>query len=83
MEESRGGLGSFEAVAYVLSLFVFGLDLESEGVLSPVELLQVADGIAVGVEVGGQSPVVLLVGVFDESVGVRGLAVEKFSEPGG
>jgi hypothetical protein len=83
VEESRGGLGSFETVAYILSLFILGLDLELEGVLSSIELLQVSDSFAVGVEVGGQSSVILLVSVFDESVGVGGLAVEKFSEPGG
>ena len=83
MEESRGGLGSFEAMAYVLSLLVLGLDLKLEGVLSSVELLQVPDGVAVGVEVGGQSPVVLVVGIFDEGVGMGGLAVEKLGEPGG
>ena len=83
MEESRGGLGSFEAVAYVFSLLVLGLDLEFEGVLPSVELLQVPDGVAVGVEVGGQSPVVLLVNIFDEGVGMGRLAVEKLSEPGG
>ena len=82
MEESRGGLSSFEAVAYVLSLLILGLDLELEGVLSSVELLQIPDGVAVGVEVGGQSPVVLVVSVFDEGVGMRGLTVEEFSEPG-
>ena len=45
--------------------------------------MQVLDGVVVGVEVGSQSPVVLLVSVVDEGVGVRGLAVEEFSEPGG
>ena len=36
VEESRGGLGSFEAMTYVLSLLVLGLDLELEGVLSSI-----------------------------------------------
>ena len=51
VEESGRGLGSLEAVSHVLSLFVFGLDLEPEGVLSVIELPQVSDGVAIGVEV--------------------------------
>ena len=83
VEESRGGLGSFETVSYVLTLFVLGLDSELEGVLLAIELLQVSDGIAVGMEVGGQSPVVLLIGVVDEGVGMRRLTVEEFDKPWG
>ena len=37
VEETRGGLGSLESVSHVLPLFVLGLDLEPEGILSPVE----------------------------------------------
>ena len=83
VEESRGGLGSFEAVLHVLSLFVLSLDLELEGVLSSIELLQISDGVAVSVEVSSQSPVVLLISVVDEGVGVGGLTVEELSELGG
>jgi hypothetical protein len=83
VEKSRGGLGSFEVVSHVLPLLILGLDLELEGVLSSIELLQVSDGVAVSVEVGSQSPVVLLVGVVDEGVGMGGLTVEELSEPGG
>jgi hypothetical protein len=83
VEESRGGLGSFETVSYVLTLFVLGLDSELEGVLLAIELLQISNGVAVGVEVSGQSPVVLLIGVVDEGVGMRRLAVEEFDKPWG
>jgi hypothetical protein len=83
VEESRGGLGSFEAVSHVLTLLVFSLDSELEGVLLAVEFLQVFDGAVVGVEVGGQSPVVLLIGVVDEGVGMGRLTVEEFNKPWG
>jgi hypothetical protein len=83
VQESRGGLGSFEAVTHVLSLFVLGLDLEPEGVLSTIELAQVPDGATVGVKVGSQSPVILLVGIVDEGVSVGGLGVEELGEPRG
>ena len=68
---------------HVFSLLVFGLDPEFEGILLAIELLQVPDGVAVGVKVGGQSPVFLLIGVVDEGVGMRRLAVEEFDKPWG
>jgi hypothetical protein len=83
VEESRGGLGSLEMVSHVLSLFVLDLDLEPKGILLPIELLQISDSVVIGMEVGSQSPVVLLVGIVDEGVGVGRLAVEEFDKPWG
>ena len=83
VEEMRGGLGLFESVSHVILLLVLGLDPESEDLLLLVELPQVADGVAVGVEVGSKPLVFLLVGVIDEGVSMGGAAVEEFDEPGG
>jgi hypothetical protein len=83
VEESRGGLGSLEMVSHVLPLFILGLDPEPKSVLLPIELPQISDGIVIGVEVGSQSPVVLLVIVVDEGVGMGRLAVEEFDKPWG
>jgi hypothetical protein len=83
VEESRGGLGSLETVSHVLPLFVLDLDPEPKGILLLIELLQISDSVVIGMEVGSQSPVVLLVGIVDEGVGVGRLAVEEFDKPWG
>ena len=81
--ESRGGLGAFEMVLDVPLLIRHGLDLESDGVLLAVELMELSSGVGVGVDVGGESPVILFVCVEDEGVGVVRLGVEEFDKPWG
>ena len=83
VEESRGGLGLLETVSHVLPLFVLDLDPEPKGILLPIELMQISDSVVIGMEVGSQSPIVLLVGIVDEGVGVGRLAVEEFDKPWG
>ena len=81
--ESRGGLGAFEPVLDVPLLIGHGLDLESDGVLLAVELMELSSGVGVGVDVGGESPVVLFVRIEDEGVGVVRFGVEEFDKPWG
>ena len=83
VHESRGGLGAFKSVLDIPLLVGHGLDLESEGVLLAVELVELSGGVGVGVDVGSKSPVVLLVGVEDEGVGVVRFGVEEFDKPWG
>jgi hypothetical protein len=83
MKESRGGLGSLEVVSHVLLLLILSLDSKSEDFLLLIELPQVPNSVMVGVKVGGQPPVVLLVGVINESVSMGRLTVEEFDEPRG
>ena len=83
VDEPRGGLGMFESVADILLLLVHGLDLGFEGVLLLVESAQALGGEVVGMEVGGESPVILLVGIVDEGVGMGRLGVEEFDKPWG
>ena len=73
-----------EAIIVVVPLLVrHGLDLESEGVLLTVELMELSGGVGIGMDVGSKSPVVLLVCVEDEGVGVVRLGVEEFDKPWG
>ena len=81
--ESRGGLGAFEPVLDVPLLIGHGLDLESDGVLLAVELMELSSGVGIGVDVGGESPVVLFVRIEDEGVGVVRFGVEEFDKPWG
>ena len=83
VHESRGGLGAFESVLDIPLLVGHGLDLELEGVLLAVELVELSGGVGIGVDVGSKSPVVLLVGVEDEGVGVVRFGVEEFDKPWG
>ena len=83
VEESEGGLGALELVLHVLLLFVHDLSLDLDDVLLPVQLLEVFDGVIVGIEVGSEAPVLLFVGVVDKDADVRGLSMEEFGEPGG
>ena len=83
VDEPRGGLGTFESVADILLLLVHGLDLGFEGVLLLVESAQALGGEVVGMEVGGESPVILLVGIVDEGVGMGRLGMEEFDKPWG
>ena len=83
VHESRGGLGAFKSVLDIPLLVGHGLDLESEGVLLAVELMELAGGVGIGVDVGSKSPVVLLVSVEDEGVGVVRFGVEEFDKPWG
>ena len=83
VHESRGGLGAFESVLDIPLLVGHGLDLESEGVLLAVELVELSGGVGIGVDIGSKSPVVLLVGVEDEGVGVVRFGVEEFDKPWG
>ena len=83
VHESRGGLGAFESVLDIPLLVGHGLDLESEGVLLAVELVELSGGVGIGVDVGSKSPVVLLVCVEDEGVGVVRFGVEEFDKPWG
>ena len=81
--ESRGGLGALESVLDVPLLIGHGLDLESDGVLLAVELMELSSGVGIGVDVGGESPVVLFVRIEDEGVGVVRFGVEEFDKPWG
>ena len=83
VHESRGGLGAFEPVLDIPLLVGHGLDLESEGVLLAVELMELSGGVGLGMDVGSKSPVVLLVRVEDEGVGVVRFGVEEFDKPWG
>ena len=83
VHKSGGSLGAFESVLDIPLLVGHGLDLESEGVLLAVELVELSSGVAVGMDVGSESPVVLLVCVEDESVDVVRLGVEEFDKPWG
>ena len=81
--ESGGGLGALESVLDVPLLIRHGLDLKLDGVLLAVELMELSSGVGVGVDVGGESPVILFVRVKDEGVGVVRLGVEEFDKPWG
>ena len=83
VHESRGGLGAFKSVLDIPLLVGHGLDLESEGVLLAVELMELSSGVGIGVDVGSKSPVVLLIGVEDEGVDVVRFGVEEFDKPWG
>ena len=83
VHESGGGLGAFEPVLNISLLVRHGLDLESEGVLLAIELMELSGGVGVGMDVGSKSPVVLLVRVEDEGVGVVRFGVEEFDKPWG
>ena len=83
VHESRGGLGTFKSVLDIPLLVGHGLDLESEGVLLAVKLMELSSGVGIGVDVGSKSPVVLLIGVEDEGVGVVRFGVEEFDKPWG
>ena len=83
VHESRGGLGAFELVLDIPLLVGHGLNLKPEGVLLTVELVELSGGVGIGVDVGSKSPVVLLVSVEDEGVGVVRFGVEEFDKPWG
>ena len=83
MHESGGGLGALQLVLDIPLLVGHGLDLESEGVLLAVELVELSGGVGVGMDVGSKSPVILLVCIEDEGVGVVRLGVEEFDKPWG
>ena len=83
VHESRGGLGAFESVLDIPLLVGHGLDLESEGVLLAVELMELSGGVGIGMDVSSKSPVVLFVCVEDKGVGVVRLGVEEFDKPWG
>ena len=83
VHELRGGLGAFKSVLDIPLLVRHGLDLESEGVLLTVELMELSGGVGVGMDVGSKSPVVLFVRVEDEGVGVVRFGVEEFDKPWG
>jgi hypothetical protein len=80
--EARGGLGMFEAVTDIPLLLVDGLEGGNNAVFLSVEVSELLPGLAVVVEVGGQSSVRLGVGSLDEGVSVGGLGAEKLDEPG-
>jgi hypothetical protein len=81
--EVRGGLGTFEAVTDIPLPLIDGLEGGSNAVLLSVEVSELLPGLAVAVEVGGQSSVRLGVGSLDEGVGVGRLGTEELDEPGG
>ena len=83
VHESRGGLGAFKPVLDIPLLVGHGLDLESEGILLAVELMELSGGVGIGMDVGSKSPVVLFVRVEDEGVGVVRFGVEEFDKPWG
>ena len=81
--ESRGGLGALESVLDIPLLIRHCLVLKPEGVLLAVELVKLSGGVGIGVDVGGESPVVLFVRVEDEGVSVVRLGMEEFDKPWG
>ena len=83
VHESGGGLGAFKSVLDIPLLVGHGLDLKSKGVLLAVELVELSGGVGIGMDVSSKSPVVLLVCVEDESVGVVRFGVEEFDKPWG
>ena len=83
VHESGGGLGAFKSVLDIPLLVGHGLDLESEGVLLAVEFMELSGGVGIGMDVSSESPVVLLVRVEDEGVGVVRFGVEEFDKPWG
>ena len=83
VHESGGGLGAFKSVLDIPLLVGHGLDLESKGVLLAVELVELSGGVGIGMDVSSKSPVVLLIRVEDESVGVVRFGVEEFDKPWG
>ena len=83
VHESRGGLGALKSVLDIPLLVGHGLNLESEGVLLAVELMELLGGVGIGVDVDSKSPVVLFVRVEDEGVGVVRFGVEEFDKPWG
>ena len=83
VHESRGGLGALKSVLDIPLLVGHGLNLESEGVLLAVELMELLGGVGIGVDVGSKSPVILFVRVEDEGVGVVRFGVEEFDKPWG
>ena len=83
VHKSRGGLGVFKSVLDIPLLVGHGLNLEPEGVLLAVKLVELSGGVGIGVDVGSKSPVVLLVSVEDEGVGVVRFGVEEFNKPWG
>ena len=83
VHKSRGGLGAFESVLDITLLVGHGLNLEPEGILLAVELVELSGGVGVGMDVGSKSPVVLFVSVEDEGVGVVRFGVEEFDKPWG
>ena len=83
VQKSGGGLGTFKSVLDVFLLIRHGLDLESDGILLPVEFMESSSGMGSGVDVGGEAPVVLLVCLVDKGVDVGRFGVEKFNKPWG
>ena len=81
VHELRGGLGAFESVLDIPLLVRHGLNLKPEGVLLAVELVELSGGMGIGVDVGSKSPVILLVSVEDEGVGVVRFGMEEFDKP--
>ena len=83
VHELRGSLGVLKSVLDIPLLVGHGLDLKPDGVLLAVGLMELSGGMGIGVDVGGKSPVVLLVCVEDKGVGVVRLGMEEFDKPWG
>ena len=83
VHESRGSLGVLKSVLDIPLLVGHGLDLKPDGVLLAVGLMELSGGMGIGVDVGGKSPVVLLVCVEDKGVSVVRLGMEEFDKPWG
>jgi hypothetical protein len=81
--ESRGGLGTLELMLDIPLLVGHGLDLKSEGILLAIELMELSGGMGIGMDVGGESPVILFVCVENEGVSVVRFGVEEFDKPWG
>ena len=81
--KSRGGLGTLELMLDIPLLVGHGLDLKSEGILLAIELMELSGGMGIGMDVGGESPVVLFVCVENEGVGVVRFGMEEFDKPWG
>ena len=80
VHESRGGLGALESVLDIPLLIGHGLDLKLDGVLLAVELMELLSGVGIGVDVSGESPVILFVCVEDKGVGVMRFGMEEFDK---
>ena len=80
VHESRGGLGMLKSVLDIPLLIGHGLEMKSNGILLAIELMELSSGVGIGVDVSGKSPVILLVCVEDDGVGVVRLGVEEFDK---
>ena len=83
VHESGGGLSAFKQMLDIPLLVRHGLNLEPEGILLMIEFMELSGGMGIGVDIGGESPVILFVCVIDEGVSVGRFGMEEFDKPWG